>query len=819
MFKNYFRVAIRGFIRQKGVALLNIVGLAIGLASATLIFIYVQDELRYDTMHPAPDLTFGIGHDFTNDRGEKSSRPTVPAGWGSLLQDQMPEVVDVFRYVYVGFPYSMRNPDSDNMLLTHDGEVLLVEKTYPNVMYFPLLQGDKNQVFSQPNSIVLSETAAQRLFGTTDVLGRQLGMKHIALTDEYIPLEVTGVMKDYPSNSHLQPDYLLPTELLDDNLRKNLGISITDYLSSMDRFNAFTYVRLAEGADIANVEAALHRIVKEHLQDQASRYQPFLTNITDLHFDEKVDWSRWNASASFDYIILFSTIGLLILLIACINYMNLATAKSAKRSKEVGIRKTLGSSRLYLVGQFLLESVLTTSIALALALVLVAIVLPAFSTLADKDLPWTLLMNGRITGSLLLIGLVVAFVSGSYPALFLSSFKPTQVLKGTLTLGKGPAYFRKTLVIMQFSVSVLLIVSTGVILQQMKMLQSSKLYNQADQIISVRFGGGVAPLERYQALRDELLRDPQIIEVALAVNLPRRENFGGLLETSFVLPDISGDQEYNWKHLRGDYHFPDVFDMELVAGRSFDVQYVNDSTNYVINETAVRTLNMLPEEVIGLNLRNTTSDENGQVIGVVKDFPFESIYSNIKPMVIQGKPHIRNQVLYVKLPADEMSGKIADVERIWKATLPSAPFDYWFLSDEFGRMYRAELKLSNLVRLFSVLAVLIACLGLYGLASFTAEQKTKEIGIRKVLGASVPQIVWMLVVDFLKMILVACLIALPLGYFLMQNWLQNFAYRIDLSWSVFAISVAIIVGLTLLTVAYESIKASIVDPAKSLKNE
>ncbi|WP_422080535.1 ABC transporter permease [Ulvibacterium sp.] len=818
MFKNFFRVAIRGFIRQKGVAVLNIAGLAIGLASATLIFIYVQDELGYDTMHPAPDLTFGIGHDFTNNRGEESSRPTSPAGWGSLLQDRMPEVVEVFRHMHLGFPCNMRNPDNDNRLLTLEGEVFLVEKTYPKVMYFPLLQGDKDQVFSQLNSIVLSETAAQRLFGATDVVGRQLEVKHIALADKYMPLTVTGVMKDYPSNSHLQPDYLLPIELFDYNLRKNVGVTITEFLSNMDRFNAFTYVRLAEGADIANVEAGLHRMVKEHLKDKASRYRPFVTNISDFHFDEKTDWTPWNASASFDYIILFSAIGLLILLIACINYMNLATAKSAKRSKEVGVRKTLGSSRWYLVGQFMLESVLTTFIALVLALVLVAIVLPAFSTLADKDFTWTSLLNGSIMGNLLLIGSVVALVSGSYPALFLSSFKPTKVLKGTLTLGKGPAYFRKTLVIIQFSVSVLLIVSTGVILQQMDMLQSSKLYGQADQIVSVRFGGGIAPLESYPALRNELLLDSQINEVTLGVHLPRRENFG-LLLTSFVLPDISGDQEYNWKHLQGDYHFPDVFDMELVAGRSFNVGNVNDSTNYVINETAVRTLNMRPEEVIGLNLRNSRSGENGQVIGVVKDFPFESIYSSIKPMVIQAKQHIRNQILYVKLPSNQLSEKLAYLKKTWKKVLPGIPFDYWFLSEEFGRMYSAELKLSNLVRLFSILAVLIACLGLYGLASFTAEQKTKEIGIRKVLGAAVPQILWMLVADFLRMILIACIIALPLGYFLMRGWLQNFVYRIDMGWMVFAISVAIIVGITLLTVAYESIKASIVDPAKSLKYE
>ncbi len=328
----------------------------------------------------------------------------------------------------------------------------------------------------------------------------------------------------------------------------------------------------------------------------------------------------------------------------------------------------------------------------------------------------------------------------------------------------------------------------------------------------------MAPLERYGALRNELLRDPEISEVTLAVHLPRRDNFGPML-TSFVLPDISGDEEYDWKHLRGDYHFPDVFDMELVAGRSFDIQNSNDSSNYVINEAAVRNLNMLPEEIIGRNLLDAKTRESGKIIGVVKDFPFESIHHNIKPMVIQGKVHRFSRILYVKLPARDMSRKLADVERIWKSTLPGVPFGYWFLSEEFGRMYRAELKLTKLVRLFSILAVFIACLGLYGLASYTAEQKTKEIGVRKVLGATVPQIVLMLVSDFLKMILIACLIALPIGYYLMQDWLQDFVYRIEIGWPVFAFSVLIIVVLTLLTVTYESVKAAVVEPVKSLKHE
>lgn len=291
------------------------------------------------------------------------------------------------------------------------------------------------------------------------------------------------------------------------------------------------------------------------------------------------------------------------------------------------------------------------------------------------------------------------------------------------------------------------------------------------------------------------------------------------LDAFFTVPELSGEQVYRWDRLNGDYDFPEVFDLELVAGRSFDRQNVADSNNYVLNEAAARSLNKLPEELIGLTLSDTATNQDGQIVGVVKDFPYESIHTSIKPVAIQGKPHASNQILYVKLPANDLPDKLASLEAKWKEVLPGVGFDYWFLSDEFGRMCYAELKMTNLVRLFSILAVFIACLGLYGLASYTAEQKTKEIGIRKVLGATVPQILVMLVADFLKMILIACLIALPLGYFLMQDWLQNFVYRVDMGWAIFALSVAIIVGLTLLTVAYESIKASTVDPAKSLKCE
>ncbi len=819
MIKNYFKVALRSFARQKGSALLNIIGLAIGLASVILIFVYIQDELSYDKVHPSPEQTFGMGEEYTSEQGEKEKYPYVPSGWAQLMKEQMPEVVEILRYFSIGYPYSMRNREEpDKVLLTQDGEVFLVEKSYPDVMYFPLLYGNREKVFSNLQSVVLSETAAKRLFGAVNVVGRQVEMKHIYITDQYMSLEVTGVVKDYPGNVHMRPDYLIPVEIFDTYLRENAGVSVAEFLSGVDKFYTKSYIRLAQGADLSQVKAGLNRIIAAHLQDKASQHAPFFTNIQDFHFDKEADWSEWDGTADFDYVIVFGSIGLMILLIACINYMNLATAKSVKRSKEVDVRKSLGSSRQRLMFQFFQESLLTAFLSLLLALLLVVVILPYFNDLADKHFTLRSFLQTNILMSLLLVWLSVAFVAGSYPAVFLSGFKPVEVLKGTLRIGKGPTYFRKSLVIAQFAVSVLLIISTGIILQQMHMLQSSKLYNSADQIVSIRYGGGNAPIERYPTLKNEILSDPDIEDVTLAAHLPRRESFARL-DAAFTLPEISGEQVYNWKHLQGDYDFPKVFDLEFVAGRSFDIQNIADSNNYILNETAVRSLHKTPDEIIGFTLEDTAAHQAGKVIAVVKDFPYESIHTSIKPLVIQGKPHPENQILYVKLPVSQLPEKIAMLESTWKEILPGVGFDYWFLSDEFGRMYYTELKMVNLVQFFSVLAIFIACLGLYGLASYTAEQKTKEIGIRKVLGATVPQILVMLVSDFLKMVFIACVLALPLGYWIMQGWLENFVYRVEIGWAIFAISVAIILALTLLTVAYESIKASVVNPVNSLKYE
>ncbi len=739
MFKNHLKIAWRNLIKHKGYSLLNITGLAVGVAAVILVFVYALDETSYDTVHSQHELVFGMGEEFTTEEGEKYKIPAAPSGWGNLLKEQVPGVVETLRVFGPGYPHSIRNPEDNKTILTQDSEIFLVDGSFGKVLHFPLLYGNVDQVLSEPNGIVLSEKAAERLFGSIDVVGRTLEIKNIFIAEEYAGLKVTGVIKNYPNNSHIRPDYLLSMKFLNTSptFQELIGMPIDQYLSNLDGAQMATYIKLAEGADIRKIETNFERVIADNLQEKAKQHNPVFRNITDFHFDEFADWSWWDSTADFDYIIVFSWIGLIILLIASINYMNLATARSLKRSKEVGLKKSLGCSRKNLMVQFFQESFLTSLIALMFALVLIGLALPTFNVLADKHFTITTFFRKEVLLGLLLIWLAVAFIAGSYPAIFLSGFRPIEVLNGKLIMGKGPTLFRKTLVVVQLTVSVLLIISTGVILRQMNMMQSTKLYAEADQVVSIRYGGSIAPIERYNSLKNEILNDPDITDVTLSVHLPQR---WGPWVTSYSVPTVSGEQEHQWNQLPGDYDFPKVFDLEFIAGRSFKTGNSADSTNVILNEAAARNLNKTPNEIIGTSLVDLNTKESGTIIGVVKDFPYESIHANIKPMAILGKPNAEDQILYAKVPADKLQEKLAMLESKWEMVLPGVGFDYWFLSDEFGRMYHTEQKMANLVQFFSILALFIACLGLYGLSSFMSEQKTKEIGVRKILGATVPNI-------------------------------------------------------------------------------
>ena len=813
MLKNYFLIAIRSFVKQKVFAFINIFGLAVGLASTVLIFLYIVDELSFDTIHPKADRTYRIGATVTMDDGNTFQQTHVPGGWASQLEEQYLDVEEALLYFWAGYPAAVTNQEADKIILTE--ELFWTEGTFDKVLHFPVLQGNPDEVFTLPNSIVLTESAAESLFGDENPIDKRLDVSHPGMTNNQdVEMVVTAVIEDFPSNSHIRPKYLVNYEVLRPFFDGDL--SLDEFADNVQQGFFSAYIVLSEDADAQEVQKSLEQLVASGMGEDAPQVDPFIQKVTKLHFDEVNQWTNEGAG-DIQYVYIFGSIGLLILIIACINYMNLATARSAKRAKEVGLRKAMGSNRKQLVAQFMNESVLTTFLGLVLAVVLIALFLPNFNDLAHKSFSLASLLNPVIIGGVLGILFLVAIVAGSYPALFLSGFNPVEVLKGQQETGKGPELFRKVLVTFQFTITVILVISTGIMLHQMNYIQSSKLNEGAEQMVSIRFGG-FADINRYPAFRQAVVQNPDIDQITMGNHLPR-QNYFGPLGATLTFPSINNEQEYDWSQLNVDFAFPETYDLELVTGRFFDPANPSDSNAYLLNETALRNLGVELDEVLGMEVHNTQTERSGTVIGVVEDFPYRSMHQTIGPLAINARPHPIDQIVYVKLPTEGLQTHLAYLEDQWKEVFPNIGFDYWFLSDEFGRMYQAESRMADLTQTFAVLAILIACLGLFGLASFMAERRTKEIGIRKVLGASVSQIITLLLTNFVKMVGIAIVIAIPLAYLLMNDWLQNFVYHVPMSIVIFVIAVALVLTLTLLTVGYEAIRASTANPVKSIRHE
>ncbi len=808
MLKNYLTIAFRSFLKQKGFAFINILGLAIGLGAAVLIFLYIVDETSFDTIHKAPDRTYRIGAERVPDDGNTFTATGVPAVWSSQLKAEYPDVEEAAKFLWLGYPVSLAYKEADKIFLTED--LLWVEPTFPKVFYFNMVQGNAEKVFELPNAVVLTQTAANRFFGTDDPIGKTLVLKHWITNNQEVNVTVTGVIEDFPSNSHIQADYLVNYNLL---ASANPGFN--NFLTQWGNGFFSSYIVLKEGADINKISEGLTQLLATNLGEEAREFKPFFRKITDIHFDSEVEWVNEGAG-DISYIYIFGSIALLILIIACINYMNMATARSAKRSKEVGMRKSLGSRRAQLIAQFMSESLLMTFFALILSFFIVILVLPYFNDIAQKSFTIASLVNPRMLLTLAGIVVFVALVAGSYPALYLSGFNPVEVLKGSFVAGRRSEAFRKGLVVFQFCISLILIICAGIVMKQMHFLSTSKLNESGEQLLSIRYGDN-APAERYQAFKNKVLEDADIAQVTMANHLPRQDYFGGI-NTVFVFPDVN-NQEYEWSQLNVDFDFPQTFGLELITGRDFSKENQADSSALLLNEAAVRNLGITTEEAVGMSVMNNDNNEMSRVIGVVKDFPYRSMHQTIGPLIISARPHSIDKIVYVKLPAGKVQEKIASLESQWKEVYPNLGFDYWFVSDEFSRMYASEERMAGLTQGFSVLAILIACLGLFGLASYLAEQRTKEIGIRKVLGASIVQVLFLLFSTFFIMFAIACLIAMPLAYWLMHTWLQNFVYHISIEWTIFLLSVLIVGLLTVFTVGYETIRASLANPVDAIRHE
>lgn len=827
MIRNYLLIALRNFQRQKLFAFLNMFGLALGLACSILIFLYVSDELQYDIMHPHFGSTYRLGVTFTNPQGETFHNTTSPGYLTKQLKDNRSEVVAITRVDYIGYPTSLHHKKSDKIILTE--EIKWAEPNFTEVIDFELTKGNREKFFENHNSMVISETGAQRMFGDQDPIGEVITVKHnFATRGREIDVEITGVYKDFPSNSHFKPKYLLNL-----NAMHSVVENFDHYLEG-SRFNNIeffeNYFVLKPGADKEPILRYLKTLTDQMIQSDSATaaggftMTPFMAELADLHFDKENLWENDSTRGDKTYLAIFSGVALSILVIACINYMNLATARSARRAREVGLRKSLGSRRTEIAKQFMYESFLMTMGSLVLAIVLVFVFLHPFNQLAHKSFTLASLLNPYMILIVMGVVLFMSLVSGSYPALYLSSFKPTDVLKGQVVRGRSAEFFRKSLVTAQYAVALIMIISTTMVVRQMDFLQNTKLNAQGSQLLSIRYGG-IAPQTRFNVFKQLVLQDPDIQHVTMANHLPRLDYFG-FIGARVKFPDF-GDQELQWSQLNVDFDFPKTYGLELLAGRDFISSNPADSNTVIINETALKVLNQPLEKVLGTSLTEryydfASNEEHTrplQVIGVVKDFPYKSMHQAIEPLILNPRVHFVDRIAYVKLPIGKFQEKIESIEKKWREVFPDAGFDYWFVSDEFNRMYQEEGRISSMAKSFAVLAILITVLGVFGLASYTAEQKTKEVGIRKVMGAKVSQLVWMFLLVFIKIFAIASVIALPVSWFLSDYWLNTFVYRASISPLVFSLSLLGLLVLTLVTVGFETWRAARANPVVSLRSE
>jgi putative ABC transport system permease protein len=820
MLRNYFLIALRNFRRQKLFSVLNMSGLALGLASSILIFLYVSDELRYDGMHPHFHNTYRIGSTWSNPEGRSFDNTEAPGFWVKHLKDTRSEVTGATRIAYIGYPTSLNYKAKEKIILTE--EIKWAEPGFDKILEFHLTRGNQEKMFENSNSIVLSETGAKTLFGSANPIGEVITVKHFWAThDREIDVIVSGVYRDLPSNSHFKPKYILNI-----NAFRSVQDDFTSFMEGtrLDHDMAFleSYIVLKPGTDAKLIEADLKPLANQLLQSDSGavaagwKLNPFLVKMSDMHFDQKNLWEN-GIRGDKKYLAIFSAIAFLIILIACINYMNLATARSAKRAKEVGLRKSFGSNRVQIARQFFIESLVTTVGSLIMAILLVILFLRPFNHLADKSFTVASIFNLYM---LLIVGAIVLFMallSGSYPALYLSKFKPVEVLKGQIIRGKGAEFFRKSLVTIQYFVSLVLIICTLIAIRQMNHMQKTKLNEAGSQLLSIRYGG-IAPQEKFTVFKQAVLADKDIQHVTMANHLPRL-NYFGWIGADARFPDL-GNAVMRWNQLNVEWDFAKTYDLEFIAGRDFQQGNTADSSSLVLNQAAVQALHQPLDKVIGSTVRLEFDTAHVyKVIGIIKDFPFRSMHQPIEPLMLNPRVHFIDRIAYIKIPPGRFSEKMDFIEKKWKEVFPNIGFDHWFLNDEFNRMYLVERRVSALGKVFAILAILITILGVFGLASYTAEQKTKEVGIRKVLGADVSQVIGMFVWLFVKIFLAAALIAIPAAWLAAYKWLEDFAYKTSISPLVFAFSLLGLLVITLATVAYEIWRSAVANPVKSLRTE
>ncbi|MCI0692155.1 ABC transporter permease [candidate division KSB1 bacterium] len=806
MFKNYLTIALRNLRKHKLFSFINIAGLSLGLACCLLILLYVIDELSYDRHHREPENLYRVATEIISpERNVKIA--TSPAPLAPALARDFPEIVTVIRV--------MRPPGVSQHILRYgdqqffETQGLWVDAAFFDIFAYDFLQGDPTSALREPNHAVLSEPLALKLFAGKNPMG-----KTIQIEDNYGSFDYTiaGVVAEPNRNSHLQANFFVSLN------SKGIG----EYAYNLTNWagNNFlrTYIRTRTGTDPKAVEAKFPALLNQYAANDLAaagfKKTHFLQPVRDIHLHSNLSGESGNSSITYVYVL--SAIAFSILLIACINFMNLSTAKSSKRAREVGVRKAVGSSRSALALQFLGESWVMTVMALLLALVAVELFLPTFNQMAGRTL--TLPLTPAMISALLAIAVATGLGAGCYPAFYLSSFAPVMALQGKLSERFSAAALRKILVMAQFVIAIILITGVTVILQQLEYIQNKHLGFAKEHRLVIPFRTREA-VKHQEAFKQKLLRDHNVVSASAASAYP---GIFVVNDNQFFTEGKTMNDAINCKISYSDEAIVESLGFEIIRGRTFSKERTADrEAAILVNEATLHGLGLTPDEAVGSRLYSTWENNTSvfEIIGVMRDFHFQSLHEAVRPFVflLGGDRDLPYLVVHAK--AADFKQFIAGLEQQWRESIPNVPFEFTFLEEQLDQLYRADQRVAAIVGYFTVVAILISCLGLYGLASFAAEQKTKEIGIRKVLGASVSGIVALLSKDFVKLVLIANLIGWPVAYFAINQWLQNFAYRTEIGWWVFALAGGLALAIALLTVSTQAIRAAIANPVEALRYE
>lgn len=802
MIGNYIKISYRNLMRDKAYAFINISGLAIGLACAFVILVYIRLELSFDTFHAKADQIHRAQHVYS----------FIGAPIGPAMVDEYPGIKESVRIVTWLVDKEVNFPDSRKFY----EDVYLADDNFFDVFSFEFIYGNPTTALSDLSGMVITETVANKYFGKTDVIGEVLNFKGF-LSGIPHSFKITGVIKDVPYNSQLQFDHIASFDLM-----KNLpDFNIMD---SWINDWAVTYFVLEKGTDVKAIEENYSAFFEEHTGAEFT--DPFrLMPLKDVRHNSTYLRSDFIQQGNINHLKIFGAVAILVLAIACINFMNLATAKSSRRIKEVGLRKVMGAFRRQLIFQFIIESILTTTIALLLAVGLSLLFIPYMQRMYGIELGPGLEELTSLIMWAIGVTLVTGIIAGSYPAFYLSSFQASKSLKGVDSTGKSSSFIRKALVIVQLTVSVVLIVGTIVVLDQMNFVRNKDLGFNKEQMLVLDFGGRPTVNAKWTVIKDELMSLQGVNGVAATRSVPGDN-------APFWAYKFEGQTESQYGDSWAGYYigpgFIQELDIKTAMGRAFDETIPTDSNAFVLNESAVkRAVNEYGQDwsnPIGKTIEYYTTNlggwqliKKGKIIGVVKDFHFRSLQNDIEPVILHQSA--TNSKILVRVSTNNLSELISSIEGKWEGWGSVRPFQYEFLDQQYADYYESELKFSQLLYLFCGLAIMIACLGLFGLASFTAQRRIKEIGIRKVLGASAGEIFRMITSDFFKIIIIAFIVAFPIAWIAADSWLENFAYRIDVSLISFIIAALITSALTLFTVSWQSLKASMSNPVDSLRNE